>query len=34
MSQNLGFMNWGIDLVEASTTKAALGNIPLIKAQS
>lgn len=33
MTQNFGFMPWGIELIEASTTKAAQGNIPLIKAQ-
>ncbi|MFM8314808.1 MAG: hypothetical protein ACKOA8_11030, partial [Deltaproteobacteria bacterium] len=33
MAQNLGFMPWGINLVEASTTTAAKGNIALIKAQ-
>jgi len=33
MGQNLGFMPWGISLIEASTARAAQGNIPLIKAQ-
>jgi hypothetical protein len=33
MGQNLGFMPWGIGLIEASTARAAQGNIPLIKAQ-
>ena len=33
MFQNLGFMPWGIAMIEASTSKAAQGNIPLITAQ-
>ena len=33
IGQNLGFMPWGIELIEASTSQPARGNIPLIKAQ-
>ena len=33
LGQNLGFMPWGIELIEASTSRPAQGNIPLIKAQ-
>jgi hypothetical protein len=33
MAQNLGSMPWGTELIEASTTQAAQGNINLIKAQ-